>query len=108
MRNKLWKLAVGKHPEAEILTRWLIVVRALLYPMDTFYWKMSEGRGYQWRTRTWIIHGVHYHDDALRALAKAQGETYRITRTGKCVNLERLEALKNVDDLRIMGNKNSN
>lgn len=92
MRNQLWKLATAKHPEGMILTRWLMVVRAVLYPLDSFYWKMSKSRGYQWQSNTWNIHGVRYTDDALRNLAESQGETYRITRTGECVTIERLDA----------------
>ena len=90
MRDQLWKLAKAKHPEGMILPRWLLVIRAMLYPLDFFYWKMSESRGYHWQSNTWSIHGVKYTDDALQALAKAQGETYRITKTGECVSLERL------------------
>jgi hypothetical protein len=80
------------HPEDMIFPQWLIVIRAILYPLDSFYYKMSENRGYQWKSNTWNIHGVRYTDEALRALAEAQGETYRITRTGDCITLERLDA----------------
>lgn len=92
MRDQLWKLATSKHPEGMIFPQWLIVIRAILYPLDSFYYKMSENRGYQWKSNTWNIHGVRYTDEALRTLAEAQGETYRITRTGDCVTLERLDA----------------
>lgn len=92
MRDQLWKLATAKHPEGMILPRWLMVVRAILYPLDTFYWQMSKTRGYQWESDTWNIKGVRYTGEALRALAEAQGEVYRITRTGECVTLERVDA----------------
>lgn len=92
MRNKLWKWATAKYPEGMILPQWLLTIRAILYPLDFFYWKMSESRGYQWQSDTWIIDGVRYTGDALRALAESQGETYRITRTGDCVTLERVDA----------------
>lgn len=92
MRDKLWKLATAKHPEGRILPLWLLVIRASLYPLDFFYWKVSENRGYQWQSNTWNIHGVKYSDEALRALAEAQGETYRVSRTGECVTLERVDA----------------
>ena len=92
MRDYLWKLATAKHPECMILPRWLIMIRAILYPLDFFYWKMGENRGYQWQSNTWDIHGVRYTDEALRTLAEAQGETYRITRNGECVTLERVDA----------------
>lgn len=92
MRDKLWKWATAKHPEGTILPRRLLVIRAILYPLDTLYWMMSESRGYQWQSDTWNIYGVRYTGAALRALADAQGETYRITRTGECVTLERVDA----------------
>ena len=92
MRDKLWKLATAKHPECMILPRWLLVIRAILYPMEFFYWQMGKTRGCQWESDTWNIYGVRYTGAALRALAEAQGETYRITRKGECVTLERLDA----------------
>jgi hypothetical protein len=90
MRNKLWKLAVAHHPEGTILTRWLMVVRAILFPLDSFYWRMSRSRGYEWESDTWNINGIRYTGEGLRALAESQGETYRITRVGECVTLERV------------------
>lgn len=92
MRNQLWKWATANHPEGMILTRWLMVVRAILYPLDTFYWHCCSRNGYNPQYDEWRIHGVRYTDAALRALAKAQGETYRVTRTGECVTLERVDA----------------
>lgn len=92
MRNQLWKLATAKHPEGMILPRWLLVIHAILYPLDFVCWQMGKTSGYQWESDTWKIYGVRYTGAALRALAEAQGEAYRITRTGECVTLERLDA----------------
>lgn len=97
MRDQLWKLATAKHPEGMILPRWLLIIRTILYPLDFFYWRMSETRGYQWQSDTWNINGVRYTGAALRALAEAQGETYRITRTGECVTIERVDAVLGTD-----------
>jgi hypothetical protein len=91
MRNKLWKWATAKHQEGMILPRWLLVIRAILSPLDTFYWLYGSRNGYNPQYDEWRIHGVRYTGAALRALAEAQGETYRITRTGECVTLERLD-----------------
>lgn len=90
MRDKLWNLAKANQPECMLLPRWLLVIRAILYPLDFFYWHMGKTRGYQLESDTWNIYGVCYTGEALRALADAQGEAYRITRTGECVTLERL------------------
>lgn len=92
MRDKLWDIATAKHPAGKILPNWLLWIRALLFPLDSFYWYMSKTRGYQWESDTWNIEGVRYAGAALRMLAKAQGETYRITRVGECVTLERADA----------------
>ena len=92
MRDLLWSFASKNHPEGMILTKPLLALRAILYPLDFFYWKMSKAHGYQWESDTWNIEGVRYTGAALRALAKAQGETYQITRVGECVTLERVGA----------------
>ncbi|MCE5342466.1 MAG: hypothetical protein LLF96_02605 [Eubacteriales bacterium] len=52
---------------------------------------MSKTHGYCWETDTWNIWGVTYSSNALHLLAKAQGETYRVTRTGETVTLERVQ-----------------
>lgn len=59
-------------------------------PDGVFYWRMSQQTGYQWQNDTWLIEGVTYSGAALRYLAAAQGETYRVTRTGETVTLERV------------------
>lgn len=90
MRDSLWRYAIKNHPAGTILTGPLLALRAVLYPLDFFYWKMSKTRGYQLESDTWIIEGVRYTGEALRALANAKGETYRITRTRGCITLERV------------------
>ena len=92
MRDLLWRLATKNHPQGFILPMRLVLVRAVLYPLDFFYWKMSKTRGYEVESDTWIIYGVRYSSAALMALASAQGETFRITRSGDCVTIERVSA----------------
>ena len=90
MRDQIWDWLRAKHPEGMLLTRWLLIVRAILYPLDFFYWRMSLNRGYHLESDTWTIYGVRYSGNALRQLAKAQGETYRVSREGETVTLERV------------------
>jgi hypothetical protein len=90
MRDALWTLARKNIPEGQILPTWAVLIRALLYPLDFFYWRMSQTRGYQWQSDTWLIEGVTYSGQALRWLAQAKGETYRVTRKGGVLTLERL------------------
>ena len=91
MRKKLWELATKNHPEGTLLPRHLLFVRAILYPLDYIYFKIGQSRGYQWDTDTWRIEGLSYTGSAMRALANANGETYRINRTGDIVTLEKVE-----------------
>lgn len=90
MRDKVWNAVRSKVPEGMILPWWALTVRAVLYPLDFFFWCMSKQTGYQWQTDTWVIEGVTYSGAALRHLAAAQGETYRVAKTGETVTLERV------------------
>jgi hypothetical protein len=90
MRDMIWHVVRSKVPEGMILPWWALVVRAVLYPLEFFYWRMSQTTGYQWQSDTWLIGGVTYSGEALRRLANAQGETYRVTRVGETVTLERV------------------
>lgn len=94
MRNTIWNAVRAKVQEGMMLPRWALLVRAILFPLDFFYWRMSQTRGYQVLTDTWVIEGVTYSGTALRWLAEAQGETYRITRTGETVTMERVHNAK--------------
>lgn len=90
MREAIWNWVRSGIPEGTILPWWALTVRAVLYPLDFLYWRMSKNRGYQYERDCWLIDGVTYSGEALRWLAKAQGETYRVTRTGETVTLERV------------------
>jgi|GEM_PF-6680089 len=91
IRERLWEIIVAKHPEGVILPWWLMAVKAVLYPMDFIYWKLSRSRGYQFETDIWKIEGMCFTGGAMRALARSQGEIYKITRIGECVTLERVD-----------------
>lgn len=91
MRDLIWRTALKGHPEGQILTPQLLVLRAILFPLDFFYWRISGTRGYCWRSNTWNIHGIRYTDEALRCLAEAQGQVFRVTKVGGCVTLERID-----------------
>jgi hypothetical protein len=90
MREAIWNWTRAGLPAGSILPWWALAVRAVLYPLDFLFWRMSKARGYCWETDTWNIWGVTYSSEALHMLAKAQGETYRVTRTGEVVTLERV------------------
>lgn len=90
MRAAIWNWTRAQFPEGMVLPWWALTVRAVLYPLDFLFWRMSQTRGYQLQSDTWLIEGVAYSGEALRWLAKAQGETYRVTRAGDTVTLERV------------------
>jgi hypothetical protein len=90
MREMIWNAVRSKLTEGMILPWWALTVRAVLYPLEFFYWRMSQQTGYQCLNDTWLINGVTYSNEALRWMAQAQGETYRVTRTGNTVTLERV------------------
>lgn len=90
MRNTIWNAVCSKLPEGMILPWWALAARAVLFPLDFLFWRMSQTRGYQRQSDTWLIEGVTYSGRALRLFAQAQGETYRVTRTGETVTLERV------------------
>lgn len=91
MRWKLFDWIVRPWvPEGRILPWWAVAIRWALFPLDSAYWTMSRARGYQLLNDVWVINGIHYTGAAMRALADADGETYRITRAGGTVMLERV------------------
>ena len=98
IRDKIWWLAKAKSrcSEGSQLPRWLLSLRALLYPLDFFYWKMREGRGYQPESDTWIINGVKYKDSTLRTLAAARGKLYLVNVIDGDVVIKRVDTLSRI------------
>ena len=91
MRKQIFHWIVRPRvPEGCILPKWAVVLRWILFPLDTAYWALKQPRGYQVQSDIWLIDGLRYTGAALRMLAAAQNETYRITRTGDVVTLERV------------------
>lgn len=75
-----------------MLPQWVIALRFVLFPLDSLYWRLSKSRGYQPASDTWLIEGIRVSGRAMRMLSRAQGETYRITRTGETLTLELIQA----------------
>jgi len=98
----IWNAVRSNVPEGMILPWWALTVRAVLYPLDFFYWRMSKTKGYQLKNDTWLIEGVTYSGSALRLLSKATGETYRVTRTVDTLTLERLPPAEQAESDRLM------
>ena len=92
MRNKFWRWVCRNLPKGQLLPWWAICLRATLFPVDYFFWKMSGGRGYQIQSDSWIIHGVTYSDHFFRYLKNADSDkVYRIHRDGDSITMEELD-----------------
>ena len=90
MRRSIWNYCTSFFTPGQILPWWMLLIRWVLYPLDSFYWRMANTRGYQPYSDTWNIHGVHYTDQALRTFAAANGEIYKIKRNGDAVWLTQM------------------
>jgi hypothetical protein len=90
MRDAIWRWARRGLPEGCILPWWLLAIRAALYPLEFLRWRLARSHGWQFESDTYRLYGVTYSGAALRALADADGEVYRITRRGEVVTLERV------------------
>ena len=88
IRSKIWRRAVKNIPEGPPLPWWALTARAVLYPLDFLFCPLHMVPGYHPVTDTWLIEGVRYSGAAMRWLAQAQGETYRVTRSGDVVPFE--------------------
>lgn len=91
IRHAMWRAARSRIAEGSLLPTWLLAVRALLFPLDFFYWRMSKTRGYQLDRDVWLIEGVEYSGVCMRYFAEADGEVFRVVRTGPTVTLERVK-----------------
>lgn len=76
MKDKLWAFLISSVPEGQIMPWWALALRWILYPLDSFYWKMSATRGYQMERNVWLIDGVPFCAKSLHDLANATGEAF--------------------------------
>lgn len=90
MRYAMWHWFRSKLDEGALLPPWAMVVRAILFPLDTWFWRRAFKVGYQWDRDVWMIDGVAFSARSLRRLANGQGELYRVTTIGETVVLERV------------------
>lgn len=91
MRVQLFdKIVRSRVPEGCIMPTWAVVLRWILFPLDSVRWSLSSGGGYQLQSDTWVINGVQYSGAALREIAQSTGELYLITRIGEVITFERV------------------
>lgn len=91
MRYLIWYWFRSRLDEGSRLPPWAMVVRAILFPLDTWFWSRGLKVGYQWERDVWVIEGIEFSARALHRLAVGRGEVYRVTRVGKTVVFERVE-----------------
>ena len=91
MREKIWSFARRNHPEGVFLSRPLMVLRALLFPLDFVRWWAWQSSGYDPTMDVWIIDGVKYSGEMLRLLSKSSGDLYRFHRQGDVILIQKVE-----------------
>jgi hypothetical protein len=87
MRESIWEWLCRNIEPGTLLPWWGIAAKAALFPIEFLFWQMSKTRGYQFRENVWVIGGVKYSDQMLRALSRADEELFRATRIGDVVHL---------------------
>lgn len=90
MRHRFWLWVTDPIAEGALLPWWAMVIRALLFPLDFLYWRMSKSRGYQMESDTWVVEGVRMSGRSVRMLAEAKGDIYRVTGLGHSILFERV------------------
>ena len=89
MRERIWEWVLRNHPEGTYLERRHLIIRWLLFPLDTFYY-FKQNQVYDVRTDVWTIHGVKYTGHMMRVLTKADG-VYRFKYENNTVSITRLK-----------------
>ncbi len=90
IRNKLWHKIVKNRPPNIILPTRFVVVRWILFPLQTTRWYLEKREGYQIMYNTWIINDILISNEALYELSKSKGELYKIELQGKYLSIERV------------------
>ena len=91
-RTAIWRWARQGIPEGQILPVWLRRVRAVLFPLQAFYWRMSGHTGYRFEDDTWLIHGIRFSSESLLQLSTQNGTLLRVVnRDGELVTIERVQ-----------------
>lgn len=90
MRLVLWRWLRSNHPPYLELPRWLLLIRALLFPIDFFFWRVGKSRGYQWESEMWLIGGHRWSGEFFHVLSNSNGGVYRIWMDGNRVMFQRL------------------
>lgn len=80
LREKIWSKVLDyvDTPIGMRLPTWVLAVRAILYPLDFFYWKLDRLRGYQADKDSLIVEGLEYPVEIFRELRRSRGGVYEI------------------------------
>ena len=90
MKDKLFLWAIRNTSPSAVLPWWATALRAVLYPIDSLYWRLSKTRGYQINCDAWLIFGVYFRSRDLKRLTESKGELFRITSFGDTIVFERV------------------
>lgn len=91
-RLRLWSFFLRWHTVGTLLPWWLVAIRAVLFPLSFFYWRLSKHNGYQYETDSWLIHGVRYSGDFFRTFSLPSGDrVFRFARENETIIIEQVD-----------------
>lgn len=106
VRHELWGWIRASRPACEIIPWWLLLIRFLLFPIDTLYWRLSSSRGYQPDTDTWLIDGVRWSSYAIARLPQDVGRVFLVTRNGDDLTFVRIPEFDRMAQVRLIADSN--
>lgn len=82
IRQSIWQWSRSGMSPGQILPWWRVAFRVVLFPIDSFYWRYSQRRGYDVITDTWNLYGVRCSGRELRELFVGRGRILYVHRHG--------------------------
>jgi hypothetical protein len=78
LRDRLWDKSTSRLNEGEILPRWAVALRCVLFPCAALTYFFGDSRNYSICSDIWTICGGRFPGRTLRRLALSNGELYRV------------------------------
>ncbi len=70
IRLKIWAFLCRNQPEGRQLPTWLLIIKAVLWPLRYITYSTYRGYGYAWYSDTWRINGVVYSGYIFESLRR--------------------------------------
>lgn len=85
IRDYIWDVLMSKHPEGCVIPDHLLIIKAFLFPIRFLRYILSVNHGYDFISDIWNIHGIKFTGDALRSIAKSQGDVFKVSSKYGCI-----------------------